>query len=285
MRRLLLALALLVAACTAESTATTPPPDPSPVIPVATEAPPATQPRERCFPDDAGPDAYVARGVVGTAGGPGGDARVVSEIRLGSPRRAPGDEPARCERLVVDLATTEGAPATAVGLAGVELLADRGILRISLPQVVTQTATADSLLEGHLVDRVFVIADTEGRLTVDAHLRAAVAAAVAPTGRGSVTVDLRREAEGPPVPPAARPGVVLLAPEQVDAAYPLTVGGYGRSATGRLAVRLIGSDDVVETEVAVPDHPWGWFELVIPAGPTGIVGLEVGGLELPLRVG
>lgn len=285
MRRLLFAMALLLAACTGASTASTPPPDPTAPIPAVTNPPPPTEPQERCFPDDAGPDEFVAGGVVGTAGGPGGDARVISDIRLGSPRPRPGDAAARCERLVVGLATSDGAPATSVGLTGVELLARQGILRISLPQVVDETATADTLLEGHLVQRVYVVADGEGRLTVDALLGAAVGAAVAPGRRGSIIVDLVRLGDPVEAPPAVGADAVVLLPDALDVSYPITVFGYGRSTAASLEVTLTGTDRAATAEVTVPAYPWGWFEVEFPDGPTGTIGLEVGGVAQPLRVG
>ncbi len=282
------ALLLLVAACSSPATPTVtslPPaltsaPEPapgSPTLPATTAAPAG-----RCFPDGPVPDEFVSAGVVGTAGGPGGDARLIAEIRLDSPRAAPGADEA-CERLAVELATTDGAPATGVGIVEVELLTRPAVLRLRFSSVVADTAVADVLLESGLVRRAFVVRDADG-LTVDAHLAAAVAAAVVPT-RGRVVVDLRRVGDLPVGAAVAGSSGAILEPAGAVASYPLLVAGYGRSATGELAVTVSGADGEVSETVAVPAYPWGRFELVVVDGPTGTVDVAAGDAVQTVLVG
>ncbi len=279
---------LLVAACTSPASPTVtslPPvltsaPEPAPGAPTlpATTEPPAG----RCFPDGPRPDDFVDAGVVGTAGGPGGDARLIAEIRLDSGRAAPGAE-AACERLAVEMATGDGAPATGVGIVEVELLTRAAVLRLRFSSAVADTAVADVLLEGGLVRRAFVVRDPDG-LTVEAHLAAAVAAAVVPA-RGRVVVDLRRVGDLPVGTAVAGTSGAVLEPAGAVASYPLLVSGYGRSATGELTVTISGADGEVEESVAVPVYPWGRFELVVVDGPTGTVEVAAGDAVQTVLVG
>ncbi len=289
MRLAVPAFVLLFAACTSTSTPTVtslPPvltsaPEPAPGSPTlpATTVPPTG----RCFPDGPAPEDFVAAGVVGTAGGPGGDARLIAEIRLDSPRADPGDE-AACERIAVELATADGAPATAAGIVEVELLTRPAVLRMRFSSAIADTAVADVLLEGGLVRRAFVVRDDAG-LTVDAHLGAAVAAAVAPA-RGRVVVDLRRLGDLPVGTAVAGSSGALLEPAGAVASYPLLVAGYGRSDTGEIEVSVSGTDGGVVVEfVAVPAYPWGRFEVVVVAGPTGTVEVAAGDAVQAVLVG
>ncbi len=288
MRRFVPALLLLAAACSgaAPPTVTSLPPvltsapEPAPGAPTlaVTTAPPAG----RCFPDGPMPEEFVDAGVVGTAGGPGGDARLIAEIQLDSPRAAPGDAEA-CERLAVELATADGAPATGVGIVEVELLTRPAVLRLRFSSVVSDTAVADVLLEGGLVRRAFVVRDADG-LTVDAHLGAAVAAAVV-TARGRVAVDVRRVGDLPVGTAVAGTSGAVLEPAGAVASYPLLVAGYGRSDAGELAVTVSGAGGVVAQTVAVPAYPWGRFEVVVVDGPTGTVDVAAGDAVQTVLVG
>ncbi len=273
-------LLLAAAACTGDATpsvttvpaalaSSVPPPPGAPTLAATT----TTDAAGRCFPDSPARAQYVSAGVVGTAGGPGGDARLVAAVGIDSPRAVPGAEPA-CERLAVDLATADGAPATGVGIVEVELLTRAAVLRMRLTSLVSDTAVADVVLDGALIRRAFVIRDGDG-LTVDVHLGAAVDAAVVP-GRGRVLVDLRRTGDLPPGTAVAGAEAAILQPAGTVGSYPLLVTGYGRSRSGEIEVAITGPDGEVRETVPVPSYPWGWFELVVVDGPTGTVEVSAG---------
>ncbi len=276
---------LLLAACSGATV-----PSVTSLPPALTAAPPSTLPaaaiteapvEDRCFPDGPPPEQFVTAGVVGTTGGPGGDARLLAEIRVDAELQ--GGSATRCQRIAVDLATADGAPATAVGVVEVELLARLGVLRLRFPPSVVETAIADVTLPGELAGRAFVIRDDDG-LTVDVHLGAEVAAAVVPS-RNRVMVDVRRAGELPAGVAVAGPDAALLEPSAAVDDYPLRVSGYGRSPSGELTVTVVGSDAEVSQTVAVPSYPWGWFDVLFTEGPTGTVEVVAGGARRPLLVG
>ena len=136
MRPLACALILLAAGCTSTTATSTSAPIPSTSAPSTTTPPPTTAatPVDPC-PEGGAAGEFTEDGTVASLGTPAGDAAVISEIRLTTPRPGPDDVPdaPACERLVIDLATERGAPATAVGTTTVELLAGVGVVRISMP--------------------------------------------------------------------------------------------------------------------------------------------------------
>ena len=118
-----------------------------------------------------------------------------------------------CERLVVELATAGGAPATEPGGVRAEMLRDRGIVRLSLDDTVTSTAIADRTIERQLVDRIYVVRSLDGTLYVDLHIGSAVLARASVTrSPAALIVDL--QSGGPPLEgrPVVSDAAVVISP-------------------------------------------------------------------------
>jgi len=185
-----------------------------------------------------------------------------------------------CERLVVELATAGGAPATEPGGVRAELLRDRGIVRLRLDDLVASTAIADRVVERELVDRVYVVRSLDGYLFVDIHLGSAVLARASVTrSPAAVIVDL--QAGGPEL--TARPVVsdatVVIAPTGSKAEYPLIVSGYARTFEATVVLRLRQGNRLdVEDVTSSADYliTWGEYRFDIANGPNGKVDIFVG---------
>ena len=185
-----------------------------------------------------------------------------------------------CERLVVELATAGGAPATEPGGVRAELLRDRGIVRLRLDDLVASTAIADRVVERELVDRVYVVRSLDGYLFVDIHLGSAVLARASVTrSPAAVIVDL--QAGGPEL--VARPVVsdaaVVIAPTGPKAEYPLIVEGYARTFEATVVLRVRqGNRLEVEDVTSSADYliTWGEYRFDIANGPNGKVDIFVG---------
>ncbi|MDP8959071.1 MAG: Gmad2 immunoglobulin-like domain-containing protein [Actinomycetota bacterium] len=215
---------------------------------------------------------FVEDGVIGLLGDEGGDAGRVAALRWA------GHE--GCERLVVELATADGAPATAGGLVEAEILRDLGVVRLRLADLVAATAVADSAFDGTLATRAFVVRSLDGQLFVDLHLgSAALARAIALRSPARVVVDLRPGgSELPPAPPSSDL-VVVLAPRGGRASFPMDVYGYARTFEANVIAR-VRQDGKLEheefTTAADWVNTWGQFTLTLQEGPEGPAELFVG---------
>jgi hypothetical protein len=282
MRRFITALAFvaLVAACAPttddaapETTAAPPPPETT-----STTAPPpptsGTQPDSPCLIGDR---PFSSSGVISAFGGATGDAAQISGIRAGG---HPG-----CERVVVDLLTSDGAPAGSLGLVGVEYREDVGIIRINLPNVITRTAVADTRFDGDLAERAYVVHTEDGHLAVDIHVTAGAAVALrafevdAPS---RIVVDLRPDPDAAAVRGSiVGDGIVVIdpAPGTVDA--PLSVSGYARAFAANVVVRLHASRDAAPLAEATTTatewgEAWGEFKVMLTSIPQQPLELFVG---------
>lgn len=245
---------------------------PSTVPPVATVTEPPSQP-----PCLEGERAFTADGLVGVVGEATGDAAILTAITW-TPF-------AECETLVIDFATADAAPAVALGATQLRLLPDPGILRISLPDGVDDTALADVLLEGSLVDRAFVVRRADASLFIDVHLgEPAAARAFALSSPGRLIVDLRPGDGDRPSSPVIGADIVVTTPIDPEASYPLEVAGYAR----RNAVALLEAADSVldSADIEAGGYPWTEFSLEFRDGPLGVVRIQLATdtetLEVPL---
>ena len=296
-RAALVVLALQLAGCAGGTTATTaaPPTSTSPPSSTTTTAPPtSTVTSQPPAPTDvavcvAGDVAFDADGLIATLGQPAGDAATVGGVRW--------IDHGPCERLVVDLLTADGAPAVVLGETSVSFAAGLGVVRIELPAQFTAVTT--SIIEGPLVDRVYVVRLENGRLAVDIHLGDdPVAVRSFDVGEPArVVVDivpwedgLRRQAR-----PIVGEGVVVLAPVPGAVAYPLTVTGYARTFEATVVATLAqGNEEVAREFTTATDwiDSWGEFSITFTDGPDGEAMLFVGefdardgspmGVEIPL---
>lgn len=189
-----------------------------------------------------------------------------------------------CERFVIDLALPNNSPATSPGPVSATWDRDLGVLSVELGGVLSVAPdSTDADVPGDLLDRVYVVRGgepSENRVLVQMHLQDAAEAAVFLLSEPArVVVDLRPG--GTPVPPFTAHGsaVVLRAPREGAASYPLTVNGYTRGFEANAVVRLVQDGVVVFEEATTANdwtEMWGWFELTVNNGPVGPVELQVG---------
>ena len=226
-------------------------------------------------------DGFVSEGLVAWLGSANGDASHVSGIFL--------EQVEECERLRVTLTAAGGAPATALPLAEVELIPEAGRLRARFDPEVWSTAITDTLLEGELVERVYVVRGLDGRKFVDVHLAAGVdARAMTGDDPSHVLIDFRRNG----VPLAARPAVsrftVVTGPVGGRASYPIAVNGYSRTFEANVVGFVSRNDEAGETGetgetyfTSAADYieTWGEFRLAVEDGPAGEAVLNVGDYE------
>lgn len=238
--------------------------------PESDRAGPGTDARPVCLRGDP----FVARGAIPVADQGTGDARHMSAMRW---ERHDG-----CERVVIDLATADGDPAKAAGTVRAELLRDLSVVRIHVRDVRTvATHATDARFDGPLTAAAYAVWAPEGRwVYVDLHLdRPAEAHVFRLDNPARVVVDLRPGGAGLPDPAVRGRRVVVLAPRQGEASYPLAVTGYARTFEANVVARLVRSGkvarDTFTTATAWADA-WGYYAVTFPDGPTGRVQLQVG---------
>lgn len=279
--RVLVVLAFLIAACTNSEPGDT----------TTTAAPSTTTTSEAnntpvCL---AGELPFVEQGTVAALDSQGRDARTIAGIRW--------DPLAGCERVEIEFLSASGAPATRIGPVGVSMLSDTGIVRVALSDAIVESAVADSTLNGTLVDRWFVVEDSEDGLIVDLHLNErAEARAFTTTSPARLVIDLRGTGDDRSLAsPISTGGIVLLSPQAGVSLYPLQVAGYAAPEVDAVRLRLTDSVEVtVDRSVSTmaSTHVWRTFSAGLNDGPSGSVLLLVGtvsevgdpifGIEVPL---
>ncbi len=218
------------------------------------------------------PADYRTDGPLGIVGGPGADAQQISRITL----TQTGD----CERLAVALSTSGGAPATNLPRTEVELIAGSGVVRMTFDPAITASAITDSLLEGTLVERAYVVQAADGSIYVDAHLRRSVAARTfVRDDPAQVAIELQATEAAATGFPQVIEDVVVTGPWIGSIEYPIVVTGYARTANGQVVARVLAGD-ATETEVTANTADasllWGEFTITIEEGPGGDIALTVG---------
>jgi hypothetical protein len=219
-------------------------------------------------------EPFVARGPMAVRASEPGDAHRIGRIRW---------EPYEgCERLVIDLQTGVGEPASRAGELRGEVLRDLGVLRLTLPGIESVAPEAtDARLEGTLARAAYVVREPAGRwIHVDVHLGEPAEGHVTTLDDPArIVVDLRPG--GPPLRAPAPTGarVVVLEPRQGSASYPLTVAGYARTFEANVVARLEqDGNEVAEDFTTATDwvEAWGHFSLTFDGGPGGAVVVHVG---------
>ncbi len=257
-------------------TTTEPPPTSSTTTSVVptTRVPPTTVGDSVCLSGDT---PFVGEGTVARLGDGAGDAEQLAALRWAA---HPG-----CERVVIDLLAAGAAPASAVGDASVAILDGTGVIRVSLPQAVRSTGIADSLLEGDLAQRAYVVRMEDGTLVVDVHTATSVPVRVRAftvDAPARIVVDLAPAPAGGATvatPPLVGPNVVVLSPLEGEIGYPVRVTGYARTFEANVIVRMLVEGVVAaETFTTAADwlDAWGSFSVDLASGPTGPVQLFVG---------
>jgi hypothetical protein len=278
MNRLLLVLvaALLVTGCgvldsPATSTTTTDPAIGQPDPPPATISEIDSGDGAPCL---AGDRPFAADGVISAFGGANGDATQVAGIRWAS---HPG-----CERVVVDLLTADGAPAGAIDPVGVDYNAAVGVIRINLPPAISRSAISDSLLDGDLIHRAYVVATADGRVAIDIHTAAGSSLSlrafeVASPSR--IVIDVRPEDDAAKASGSAfGAGIVVTSPQPTETATTVLVSGYARGPGDDLLIRAFPAGDtspISEQTVELVGESNLWREFALE-----LVGLPARPLEI-----
>jgi hypothetical protein len=287
MRQLLAAgtiAVVLMAACTDGTTS----PTPDGGAGVSPTAPPVTAPDgplPNCLAGDA---PFVANGTLPPLGEVAGDASQIAGIRW--------EQAAGCERIIVDLATNAGAPASSLGPTTATYDALRGVLRVALPPATTVTSISDTVIDGELAQQVYVVRTVSGGLAVDVHLRSSVPGETrteVAAGPAAIVIDIRPAAQGGTVvvaAPTTSTDLVLLGPPPGPAEYPLQVTGYARPMADEVALVISQGGEAVaqRTRPLRRSGAWSEFTALFEGGPSGDVELTAA-LDRPgtstLRIG
>jgi hypothetical protein len=172
--------------------------------------------------------------VISAFGGANGDATQISEIGWAAHEG--------CERIVVDLLTADGAPAGALDPVGVDYDPDRGVIRVNLPDAIARSSVSDSLVDGALVSRVYVVETEERGLAIDVHIVPGTTLALRAFEVDSpsrIVIDVKEQEGAPEVQGVAvGPSVVILSPLADATETSLTVAGYARSTSGFVEIRI-----------------------------------------------
>ncbi len=261
-------VAVVLSACTT----------PTPVAPSTTQPPELPTTTTTPSSDEIcriGDLRFTDSGLVGAVGDDVGNAETLTEIRW--------SDSATCERVTLDFASGSGAPSGSLGQTAVILLPSAGIVHITLPDEVDTTAVADMLPEGDLVERIFVVRDDDGNLSIDIHApaRQAIAARVFTTASpATLVIDvIPTDTVLAPVGAVVTSNVVLVTPPPGPTLYPFSVAGYAAPGTQAVTVRL-SQRDIVAIDRTLSLHGWtdAWQALLSPIadGPSGRVTLFVG---------
>ncbi len=279
-RSFLVALTVILSAgcAIADSTTTTT---------VTTASPPTTEQPTTAITtpeDDAAVDSpcltgdrlFAVDGVISAFGGAGGDATQISGVRW-IPH--PG-----CEQIVVDLLTADGAPASAIDPVGVDYNAEGGIIRVNLPESINRSAIADSLFDGELIDRVYVVGTAQGRIAVDVHIapgKMLALRAYEVTSPSRIVIDVREQTDGTRVVGATTSAeIVLVSPLANWTETSLDVAGYAKGSDGTLLVRVYddpAGEPLVEqtVEYSGETNLWSEFETSLFGLPARPLDIEV----------
>ena len=222
----------------------------------------------------AGDQAFATDGALasGLLNSDEGDAELVAGLRWTAYEG--------CERLVVELATAGGAPATEPGGVRAELLRAKGIIRLGLDDLVTTTAIADRVVERELVDHVYVVRSLDGDIYVDVHLGSPVLArASINRSPAELVIDLQPGGPDLATHPIIADNIVIISPTGGQATYPLAVEGYARTFEASVVLRASQENQpVFEDFTTAADYlvTWGEYRFELPQGPGGATEFFVG---------
>jgi hypothetical protein len=274
MRWLILAsIALIVSACSPDA------PPPSVTTTSLTVTTTTTLPSDEIC--KIGDLQFGEDGLVAALGEDVGDATTLSNIRW--------ETSSTCERVTLSFASRSGAPAKTLGPTGVTVLSYASVIRIALPQELSDTAVADMLADGNLVDRVFVVRDDDGAMWVDihgSHGLAIAARAFLTTSPSTLVIDIiASDPDAHPVGAALSKTAVVMTPPAGPTIYPFTVEGYAAPSEASTSVQLVEGDDVVsDISRSLPGWTDAWqaFVVGIADGPSGTIEIFVGSGDIAI---
>lgn len=281
MRRALVLLSVIVAACSTSSAPTTvtegATPDPTAAVTQETTTTTgAVTPDPTPTPGSAGDECFPVgvpfeqEGFMGRRDLPG-DATSISDISWTDS----GD----CAVLTVAFRTAQGAPAVDPPAYRGELLRDLGVIRIAFGPQVDDAAISSLTIETPLMDAGHVVLDPEsGALELDVVLADAALARIR-TASAPARLVIEIIEGGPALSPRPENGrsTVLLGPSPETTAGPLVVEGYG-SAGSSITIRVRSNGPVRERIVDLAPSPTAWtaFRWTVGQLPAGMVEVEAG---------
>lgn len=221
---------------------------------------------------------FAGDGLIAALGDDVGDATAVSQLRW-----LPSSN---CERVTIVFGSVSGAPASTLGPSDVTVISFAGIIRATLPQEVDVSAIADTIVEGSLVQSIYVVRDADGTMFVDIHAVDEIpleARAFTTTSPATLIIDIvRADTAAVPLGVTVSPSVIVLSPIPGTSTYPIVVDSYVEPGLLAARVQLVVADEVVvDTSVSVPGWTDTWQSLstVIEDGPSGTAVLFIGTLD------
>ncbi|MCL1599395.1 MAG: hypothetical protein M3094_09440 [Actinomycetia bacterium] len=218
---------------------------------------------------------FGGEGLIAAVGEDDGDATQIAQIRW--------DGAGTCERITIAFSNDNGAPATTLGPTAVSVLEFSGVVRITLPDEAVATAVADTLFEGSLIERAYVVRSLSDGLTIDLRTAEGVtveARAFTTTSPSTLVVDVMHGGNDSTSAGAAlSQTAVVVTPVPGPNLYPLTVEGY--VTPGLRSIHLIlgvEDSDTLDLAVALEGYTDAWqgFRTDLPDGPSGHATLFVG---------
>ncbi len=225
----------------------------------------------------AGDLPFAASGLIAALGEDVGDASSLSEVRW--------DHSSSCERITMSFGATSGAPATTLGPTGVTVVPFAGVVRVALPDEITASAIADTLVEGSLVRATYVFRH-EDAISLDIHAVDGVpiaARAFTTTSPASLVIDITRAStDAVPIGVTTTDTAVIVTPTPGPNRYPVVVEGYVAPGMDSMHLQLlVRGDPVVDRSMALDGHTdtWQFFTSTIEEGPSGTTTLFVGTVD------
>ncbi len=265
----------LVACSPSSSTPTTIPPPPSSTTEPATTTSQGEVDLDVCVQGDL---AFSSEGLIAAVGEDVGDATQIARIRW--------DGAGTCERITIAFSNDNGAPATTLGPTAVSVLEFAGVVRVTLPDKTLATAVADTLFEGNLIERAYVVRNLSDGLTIDLRSSEGVsieARAFTTTSPSTLVIDVIRGRDGSQSVGAAQSqAAVVVTPVPGPNLYPLTVEGYATPGSRSVHLTLgVQDNDALDLAVALDGYTDAWqgFRVDLPDGPSGHATLFVGTVD------
>lgn len=276
MRRL--ALALVLGGCTVVP-ATTTTTSTTTTQPASTTTSATTAGTVALPPCQAGTQEFVESGGAGVIQRDDTDSGVVSAVRW---TRYDG-----CDRVVIDFATTSGAPAVTPPGVGPLFMRSSGVLRLELGTSVEASAVLDQAIDGTLARHAYVVRRTDGEMFIDVHFSSPAAIRVsAVSSPARIVVDAVLQGAPYPSPPFVGDDLVVIDPVGGHVVYPFTVNGYGLG-DGEVTVGIAADGQTEERtgQIGGGQDAWGAFTVLVSDGPTGAATMTVDGQEFLVDLG
>jgi hypothetical protein len=225
-------------------------------------------------PCSRGSAPFTQDGTIPVAVEPGSDAAVIDAITW--------ETHEACTRLAVTFTTASSSPAVDPPEVRATFAREAGVVQLRLGPTIEESAIAHQVIGTELVDRVYVVRQADGSVSVDVHLSGAVfVRASTETSPARVVLDLLSGGAEPGRPARRGADVVVVEPTGGSVVYPITMSGYLAPGVDDLVASLVGPDGseaVIDPTFVSTGGLWRAFNVVFPAGPDGTVTVQIGDL-------